>query len=254
PSQATYVAPVAVALRGDVDVEALERALREVLRRHEVTRMRVEVIDGRPTQKSIPENAFGLRLIECTSGWESVVEREISEPFDLARGPLFRATLIGRGARDHVLVVAMHHIVCDARSIEILSDELSTLYGAYRAGAESPLGDVALQYRDYAHWQQSTPSGRLEAELSYWRGALSGGATPFMTMLGAWSVCLAANASCAQVVVGTPLSNRNRVELEGLVGLVTNTLALKLDLRGDPSFFDLLGRVREVCLGAFSHE
>src|ERR1019366_5860269 len=80
------------------------------------------------------------------------------------------------------------------------------------------------------------------------------GATPFMTMLGAWSVCLAANASCAQVVVGTPLSNRNRVELEGLVGLVTNTLALKLDLRGDPSFFDLLGRVREVCLGAFSHE
>jgi len=92
--------------------------------------------------------------------------RQISEPFDLQRGPLFRARMLRLGAEEHLLLLAMHHIVTDGWSLGILVRELSVLYGAYVQSQESPLPEPSLQYADYALWQRQWLQGEvLERQL-----------------------------------------------------------------------------------------
>ncbi|WP_404791155.1 condensation domain-containing protein [Altericista sp. CCNU0014] len=80
------------------------------------------------------------------------------------------------------------------------------------------------------------------------------GTTLFMTLLAAFNVLLHRYTQQIDIVVGTPIANRNRAELEGAIGFFINTLVLRSDLSGDPSFRALLGRVREVALGAYAHQ
>ena len=80
------------------------------------------------------------------------------------------------------------------------------------------------------------------------------GATPFMTLLAAFDVLLARYTGEEDVVVGTPVAGRTRPELEGVVGFLVNTVALRTDCSGDPAFGELLGRVREATLGAWEHQ
>ena len=102
-------------------------------------------------------------------------EEEGSKPFDLERGPLFRAGVIRLGAEEHVLVLTMHHVVTDGWSMGIVMREFSVLYEAYAAGQESPLEEPELQYGDYAVWQREWMRGEvLEKELGYWKEALAG--------------------------------------------------------------------------------
>jgi len=78
--------------------------------------------------------------------------------------------------------------------------------------------------------------------------------TPFMTLLAAFQVLLYRYSGQDDVVVGSPIANRSRTELESLIGFFVNTLVLRSDLSGNPTFSELLVRVREVCLGAYSHQ
>ncbi|MFD0579123.1 condensation domain-containing protein [Dactylosporangium darangshiense] len=212
-------------------------------------------------------------------------------PFDLAVGPLFRATLLRVSADEHVVALAKHHVVSDEWSAAVLRRELEVLY----AGGELPA--LPVQYADFAVWQRQWLSGAvLEAELGFWREALTGapvlelptdrprpavrsvdgavlefavpaevmaglrrvardaGASMFMTLLGAFSVLLGRYSGQDDVVVGTPIANRNRAEIEGLIGFFVNTLVLRTDLSGDPTFGELLGRVRERTLAAYAHQ
>ena len=198
-----------------------------------------------------------------------------------------------------MLLVTMHHIVSDGWSMGVLVREVGLLYhGFHRAGAESPLEELAIQYADYAVWQREWLRGEvLERQLGYWREQLAGaaavlelpsdhprpavqsfrgsfepvmvpaelttrlkelsrreGVTLFMLLLGAWQVLLSRYAGAEEIVVGTPIANRQRGEVEGLIGFFVNALALRTDLSGDPTFRELLGRVREVALGAYLHQ
>ncbi|HEU4562960.1 MAG TPA: amino acid adenylation domain-containing protein, partial [Longimicrobium sp.] len=111
---------------------------------------------------------------------EAEVQRELvaeatARPFDLSAGPLFRAALLRLGAREHVLLLAQHHIVSDGWSMGVLYRELSALYEAYRAGRESPLPRLGVQYADYAVWQREQVEGQvLDRQLAYWKERLSG--------------------------------------------------------------------------------
>src|SRR5262249_23576204 len=97
------------------------------------------------------------------------------KPFDLTRGPLFRATLIDLGTNEHMLLLTMHHIVSDGWSIGVLHRELSELYRAFRHGESSPLSELPIQYADYAIWQREwLRGGELERQLSYWKKELEG--------------------------------------------------------------------------------
>ncbi|HVG44527.1 MAG TPA: condensation domain-containing protein, partial [Longimicrobium sp.] len=184
PGSAVYNLP-AVAWRpgSALDQAALERALGEVVRRHEVLRTTFAEVDGSPVQVIAPFGGFSLPVEELSelgeADREAAFERrqgeETRRAFDLSAGPLFRAVLLRLGAEDHALLLSMHHIVSDGWSLGVLQREVGALYAAYREGRESPLPELAVQYADYAVWQREQLAGEvLDRQLSYWRERLAG--------------------------------------------------------------------------------
>ncbi|HEU4882529.1 MAG TPA: condensation domain-containing protein, partial [Longimicrobium sp.] len=182
PGSTAYNMPSPLRLRGTLDVRALERALGEIIRRHESLRTVFREVDGAPVQVVMPFGGFTLAVEDCSrpaeADRETEVRRRVAEdsarPFDLATGPLFRASLLRLGEDDHVLLLSMHHIVSDEWSMGVLSRELSALYEAFREGRESPLPELPVQYADYAAWQrEQLEREALEQQLGYWRERLA---------------------------------------------------------------------------------
>jgi amino acid adenylation domain-containing protein/non-ribosomal peptide synthase protein (TIGR01720 family) len=306
PGSADYNLPTPVRLRGRLDVDALERTLSEIIRRHEVLRTTFAVgREGGPVQVINPAQPLSLQVLDLSYVPETEREQKALElikdeamlPFDLMRGPMVRAGLLRLGAEDFVLLLTMHHIVNDGWSQGILIREIAEIYEAYSKGEASPLPEPPIQYGDFVHWQRSWLQGEtLDEQLSYWRGRLAdvpvlqlptdrprppvqtfnGAAEPlllpfalaeqlkslsreekstlFMTLLTAFKIMLARYAGQEDISVGTFIANRNRVEIERLVGFFINNLALRTDLSGDPTFRELIRRVRETTLGAYAHQ
>ncbi|TSC19392.1 condensation domain-containing protein, partial [Corallococcus sp. Z5C101001] len=183
PGTALYNVPVAVRLEGTLRQDVLERALGEVVRRHEALRTTFVAGDPEPVQRTASHGAFTLSVDDLTSNdgdaRESAarrrVEQEVLRPFELAHGPLFRALLLKLDAREHVLVVTMHHIVSDGWSLGVLVREVGALYAAFVQGQPSPLPELPVQYADYAAWQRGWLQGAtLQREVDYWKRKLSG--------------------------------------------------------------------------------
>ena len=306
PGKSVFHLLYAVRFDGRLNLFALERALNEVARRHESLRTSFVTVDGQPMQAVARELILELPVIDLRARSKEEAHAEArrwaqiegERPFDLAAGPLLRATLIRIGAEESMLVIAMHHIISDGWSMGVFLRELATLYEAFSAGQPSPLPELPVQYADYSVWQREWMQGEvLAAQLSYWSQHLAdapatlkiaadrqrpairtfGGArhytkvpagladrlrafsrregvTLFMTLLAAFDVLLWRYSGQDDVVVGTPIAGRTRSELEGLIGLFANTLPLRTHLGGNPTFRELLQRVRETALGAYAHQ
>nr|QEO74241.1 condensation domain-containing protein [uncultured bacterium] len=168
---------------GPLDVAALERAVKEVVRRHEVLRTTFRAVDGMPVQvvapsAEVPFEVVDLRALAPGPRGEEARRRaaeEVRRPFDLARGPLVRAVVVWLEDHRQVLMVSMHHIVSDGWSVGVLRRELGLLYRAFATAQPSPLAELPVQYADFALWQRRwLASGVREAQLRYWRQALAG--------------------------------------------------------------------------------
>ena len=297
PSQSVYNMVYAVRFEAPIKFAELERSLNEIVRRHESLRTTFTSIDGQPMQVIKTHRDFTLPLVELSQlppaerevQSQAYAEQEAGQPFDLAKGPLLRTTLMRLGERENVLLVVMHHIVSDGWSMGIFLRELATLYEAFSQNRQSPLPELPVQYADYAAWQREWLQGdALEEQVSYWRAHFSDapaalelaadrprppiqtfkgatrytdlpaslvdrlralsraeGVTLFMTLLAAFDVLLWRYSGQADIVVGTPIAGRNVSELEGLIGYFANTLPLRANLADNPTFRDLLLRVRE---------
>ncbi|MFP2902999.1 condensation domain-containing protein, partial [Corallococcus sp. 4LFB] len=183
PGTALYNMPVAVRLEGTLRHEVLERALREVMRRHETLRTTFAEQDGQPIQVIHPDMALRLERVEVPDGdalqreeqARQRIEQEMLKPFELSRGPLLRALLLKVGDSEHVLVVTMHHIVSDGWSLGVFVREVGALYAAFAEGRPSPLPELPVQYADYAAWQRDGLQGAtLQREVDYWKRKLTG--------------------------------------------------------------------------------
>ena len=301
-----YNFPAAVRLKGQLNVAALKLSLNEIVKRHESLRTTFTTVDGRPVQVIAPLLTVALPILDLRELPETEREAEVQRlatneaqrPFDLAQGPLVRATVLRLGENEHVGLLTMHHIVTDGWSAGILIREMAILYDAFCSDRPASLPELPVQYADFAHWQRNWLAGEvLETQLSYWKEQLLGappllelptdhprpaiqtfhgahqsilltpivgdrlkalsrqeGVTLFMTMLAAFQVLLQGYSNQDDLVIGTPIANRNRLETEGLIGFFVNTLVLRTGLSGNPTFRDLLRRVREVCLGAYAHQ
>ncbi len=178
PASSAYTIPGVVRLCGALNVAVLERALQQIVRRHEVLRTRFKVENGRPVQVVDPSLELPLRVLEVPGTAQAALARAMEEvrvPFELSEGPLVRATLLRYGEEQHLLAVAMHHIVSDGWSFGVLIRELTALYNAFVAGAAPQLPELSVQYADFAAWQRNalgTPE--LEEHLAYWQQQLSG--------------------------------------------------------------------------------
>ncbi|HEX6909686.1 MAG TPA: condensation domain-containing protein, partial [Longimicrobium sp.] len=185
PGRSLYNVPSALRLRA-IDVGALERALGEVMRRHEALRTVFAEVGGAPVQVIRPFGGFTLPVTDLShlpaAEREPAVRRmttdEAVRPFDLAAGPLFRATLLRLADDDQVLLLTLHHVVSDGWSMEILTREMHALYAAFSQGMPSPLPELPVQYADYAAWQRRHLSGEhLDRELAFWKERLAGAPT-----------------------------------------------------------------------------
>jgi amino acid adenylation domain-containing protein len=182
-SGAAYHLPMHLRLKGELDGEALMRALDRIVARHEVLRTSFPETDGVPAQRISAVEESPFRLVHHDLRGEADAENrlrrlaaeEAAAPFDLAQGPLVRGRLIQLADDDHVLLVTMHHIVSDGWSIGVLTRELSALYAAFRGGRPDPLPPLPVQYADYAAWQRRWVEGEvLRRQADYWRETLSG--------------------------------------------------------------------------------
>ncbi|MEO7331781.1 MAG: amino acid adenylation domain-containing protein, partial [Minicystis sp.] len=183
PGDTSYNLPMAIPLGGALDQASLQRALSELCRRHESLRTTFGMVEGKPVQIvheatpcALPLTALSsLPEAERTAKARSEALTEASLPFDLARGPLFRARLFELDTGAHLLVLTMHHIVSDGWSLDVLRREVAALYEAFRLGEPSPLPELPVQYADYAAWQRRWLDGEvLDKQLGYWREALGG--------------------------------------------------------------------------------
>ncbi len=297
----------ALRLTGDLDRDALKRALDTLVARQEGLRARLVAVDGVPHQVFAPEDAgFALQELDLSSLADDARERAIVEhatdeaaaPFDLSRGSLIRGRLLRTGEDEHVLLITQHHIVSDGWSIGVIIREFATLYTVYCEGRPNPLPPLEIQYADYAVWQRGWLQGEeLERQTSFWRDHLVGapallelptdrprpavqgyagavvpvalsaelagrlralaqshGTTLFTVLLAGWSLLLSRLSGQDDVVVGVPVANRQRREVEALVGFFVNTLALRTRFAEPMTVAGLLAQVRETTLGAFAHQ
>ncbi|MEL5306740.1 amino acid adenylation domain-containing protein [Serratia nevei] len=176
----TYHIPLALSLRGELDLPAWRQSLDALYARHEALRSRFVTVEGQPQAHILPADALPLTVHDlrgrqdAQSQARQLAQRLTEAPFDLTQGPLVRAALIRLADEEHLFLLTCHHIISDGWSTGILLRELGALYGALRRGDADPLPPLPLQYPDYAAWQRRylTPE-RLAAQAQYWRETLS---------------------------------------------------------------------------------
>jgi len=183
PDNAIYNVPAAVRLQGNLNVEALERTLSEIIRRHESLRTTFTDVNGFPVQVIKPAEPVKLLHSDLTC-WPTaerearareLAKAEARRPFDLSQGPLLRVTLMRLDHDEFVALLNMHHIVSDGVSMSLLVQEIMSIYQAFRVGQPSPLPELPAQYADFAVWQSARLQGEvLEKELNFWRRELGG--------------------------------------------------------------------------------
>lgn len=302
----TYNIPVAVRLSGELDQGLLKAALYDLVRRHESLRTIFPESQGTSYQhildadRACPE----LHVTE-------IAEKELSDrlaeavrySFDLAAEPAFRAELFVIGPDKYVLLLLVHHIVGDGWSLTPLTRDLGTAYAARCHGRSPEWAPLAVQYADYALWQQELlgneddPNSLIAGQLAFWKETLknlpdqlelptdySRPAEPshdgdtihfriepefhkrlqelaranrvslFMVLQSGLAALLTRLGAGTDIPIGSPIAGRNDDALGDLVGLFINTLVLRTDTSGDPSFRELLDRVREVNLAAYDNQ
>jgi amino acid adenylation domain-containing protein len=175
-SGAAYNISHAVRLDGAVSADAVERALAFVVDRHEALRTSFAIVDGRLRQRVTPSCAPPFRVEDLSDrSLADALRAEAARPFDLSRAPLVRGVLFRLAADCHVLAITIHHIVCDGWSVRVLYRDLGVAYSAFASGRTPHLPPPALQYGDYAVWEeQELDEGERARELAFWRDRLNG--------------------------------------------------------------------------------
>ncbi|ACO32361.1 non-ribosomal peptide synthetase [Acidobacterium capsulatum] len=284
----------ALRIEGALEHERIEAALSQVVRRHEILRTAFPELNGLPSQEIKPYIPVSLPLLEASSEQDATVHFQAfaEQPFDLARGPLFRAVLYRVQPGLHILGLAMHHIISDAWSSGILIREITSFY----QGVQLP--DLTIQYADYARWEREqllSPAiqQQLEAQTAALRGApgqielpldhprpqiqtfagdavtfhldaevmrplrslaQASGATPFMLLLSAYALLLSRYSNQQDIVIGSPVANRTAPESEPLIGFFVNTVAFRIVLEANDTFRDLLAKVKQVALEGYARQ
>jgi amino acid adenylation domain-containing protein len=183
PGSTAYNIPGATRLEGRLDLQALEKVINEIVRRHETLRTRFEAEDGALAQVIDEWEPWKLEVIDLRSlpleEREAEVERrkreEAKTGFDLSKGPLLRVKALVLEEEQYLALFSMHHIISDRWSMGILIKEVGALYTAYTSGESSPLPELEIQYADYTLWQRQWLQGEvLEKQLAYWKRQLAG--------------------------------------------------------------------------------
>ncbi|WP_052744758.1 non-ribosomal peptide synthetase [Micromonospora sp. HK10] len=296
PDSPAYHVPYRVDLRGELDVAALRAALDLVVARHEALRTVFVPLDGQPHQLVLPPAGLPVPVVDLAPDeLDGYATAEAVRPFDLARGPLVRATLCRTGPADWTLLLSLHHVVCDGWSMGLLFDELSTAYAALRAGQAPALPPVPRDVPAALRQDRLLDPAELARRLDWWRDTLAGappgldlptdrprpaeledagheiefcwppalaelvaeagrrtGATPYMIFAAGWAALLHRRSQQADLLIATPVANRQTLDSETAVGFFVNTLVLRSRLDAGLTFAGLLDQLRDRALSALT--
>ncbi|RXK31107.1 non-ribosomal peptide synthetase, partial [Bacillus velezensis] len=280
-----YNMPAVLELTGPLDRGRLEETFRQLVERHESLRTSFETgPDGEPVQRIHDSVPFQLDEAESADAFV--------RPFCLEEGPLFRAALVKESDERHLLLTDMHHIISDGVSVNTLIKEFGELYaGRSLAPMRLQYKDYAVWQRSFqekegyqkqeAYWLK-----RLEGELpvlelpadkprpavrSFAGGSVSctldaetasglhriardHGSTLYMVLLAAYNTLLARLSGQEDIIVGSPIAGRPHKDLEPILGMFVNTLAIRTEPKGDKRFTDYLAEVRQAALEAYEHQ
>ncbi|MEN7436600.1 amino acid adenylation domain-containing protein [Bacillus amyloliquefaciens] len=280
-----YNMPAVLELTGPLDRSRLEETFRQLVERHESLRTSFETgPDGEPMQRIHDSVPFQLDEAESADAFV--------RPFCLEEAPLFRAALVKESDERHLLLTDMHHIISDGVSVNTLIKEFGELYaGRSLAPMRLQYKDYAVWQRSFqekegyqkqeAYWLK-----RLEGELpvlelpadkprpavrSFAGGSVSctldadtasglhriardHGSTLYMVLLAAYNTLLARLSGQEDIIVGSPIAGRPHKDLEPILGMFVNTLAIRTEPKGDKRFTDYLAEVRQAALEAYEHQ
>jgi acyl-CoA synthetase (AMP-forming)/AMP-acid ligase II/acyl carrier protein len=300
-----YNEPDAVRLRGNLNTDALEGALNVVIGRHEILRTTVRMLGDEPTVVVKQNWRLRLKHVDLSALQPAKRDVELARlladeprlPFALTSEPGIRATLLHLGPMDHVLIVMMHHMICDRASMGVLWREFSDAYRAGVTGAPLELPDLPIQFSDFAVWQRlHVDERRLAEDLDYWQQKLRGAptlielpadrarpsvcsyrgarrrfsiprnlvrllrdfsqqeaVTLFTVFAAALDALLFRYTGQEQILVGIPLSERDRPELQPMIGFLLHTHVLQTYLSGNMSFRELLVTVKQGVMELYDH-
>ncbi|WP_276735262.1 non-ribosomal peptide synthetase [Bacillus sp. (in: firmicutes)] len=288
-----YNMPAVLELEGKLDPERLDRAFKELIKRHESLRTSFEQDEGgEPVQRIHDEVPFVLQTAVLGEQTEQEAAAAFIKPFDLSRAPLFRAQIVKVSDERHLLLVDMHHIISDGVSVNILIREFGELYN------NRTLPALHIQYKDYAVWQEGYKKGdAYQTQETYWLKQLEGelpvldlpadhtrppvrsfagdkvsftldqeaasglhklarenGSTLYMVLLAAYTALLSRLSGQEDIIVGSPIAGRPHKDLEPILGMFVNTLALRTRPEGGKAFVEYLQEVRETALEAYEHQ
>ena len=305
-NRSAYNVRAAVRINGPLCVAKLQDSIDAIVARHEVLRTQILEHDGVAIQSIAPSVSLPLALADLSTlaelDTDDAVQRALNEesarPFDLSRAPLMRTGLLKLEKERHVLVLTLHHIICDAWSIDLLLRELLTTYRSLIKDNSATATALPIQYADFALWQRSDIRAETFAnQIEYWKKELAGapketelpvdyarpvkptfaggrvtatlsrevadalrqlsrseGATMFMTLLVAFQTLLLRYTGQEDLLVGAPVAGRSTIETENLIGAFVNTIVLRGDLTGNPTFREMLSRGRRTSLAAFANQ
>ena len=178
PNSSLYTMAGATRMSGPLDEQVVIQSFNAIIRRHAVLRTTFKAVDGQPVAVIAPEMQLTPQQIDLRSisldereavAWR-LMQAEVRQPFDLARGPLIRLMLVRLADEEYIGLLSMHHIVADGWSTKVLFQEFVALYQAHVTGMSDPLPALAIQYADYAAWQRERLQGTLlETQLDYWK-------------------------------------------------------------------------------------
>jgi acyl-CoA synthetase (AMP-forming)/AMP-acid ligase II len=295
----------AVRLKGRLSLEALEQAFNTIIARHEILRTTIESKDEQFVMVVQENWRLKLKRIELSRFPTDQQEAEIArllidEPrqrYNLESEPGIRVTVIALSGEEHVLILMMHHIVCDSSSLGILWRELGTQYEACLRGQPVSFPPLPIQYGDYAAWlRQPEQQAGFSEDLNFWREELQGAPVvldlpadqarpPVMSYRGdklvfqidpalaedlrqlcrqektslftvfaaAFNTLLYRYTDQDDILVGIPIADRERHELQPLIGFLLDTHVLRTDLSGNPTFQELMARVQKSVARVYSH-
>ncbi|RBL90698.1 non-ribosomal peptide synthetase [Chitinophaga flava] len=289
-----YHIPSVVHMKGHLDRDSMEAALRDIVNRHEALRTVIvwSADDDAASQHTLDATGWKLADIHAAK-----TDAFVQKPFDLSADYMLRAALVTIAPEEHTLVIVTHHISSDGWSESIIISELAELYAARIEKRASRLQELPFRYADFAVWQRSHIAGKVLADqLEYWKKQLSGvtaldlpldharpaiqstrgamavfklnamltaalkqisqreGVTLFMTLLAAFKVLLYRYSRQEDISVGIPVAGRKLRETEPVVGYFINTLAIRSNVESNISFRDLLQQLKETLLQAYQHQ
>lgn len=286
----SYNMSAALQIQGNLDVEKLNKAFADLVKRHETLRTSFEIVDGEVVQRIASDMDFRIEYDPTESFSEDRV-RSFIRPFDLHQAPLLRVKLIYRKEQQYVLLFDMHHIISDGFSMGILVQEFMQLYQGKK------LTPLKLQYKDFVEWRLAENKASEESQEKFWKDQLKGelpvlqlptdfqrplkmsftgdrvrfvlskdqleglkslgkesGTTLFMTLLGIYKILLSKYSNQEDIIVGTPVAGRNQDDLQPIIGMFINTLAIRSFPDPQKTFASYLQELKTVSLAAFENQ